>query len=436
MIELNKEHSIKYNRHILLWLSLFKISNELIYIYWISPLFNYMDLCIDINWPKCLLSWSYLIVLYYIRPKNKNRISTYVFYLMLLLIWIPLFSFMWMNNQSAVYTSWEFLCAFLIAVLVQIKRPMFTISIQRKISHNIFNTLFVLYIVITVYEIVQRGGIDLRALYLQSVYDLRSEYTDLGSINGYLVSWCAKAMCPFFLGYYYLEKKYGRCLICIFLQFLLYLSYGFKAYLASIALMVLIYWISSKNNILEKLTKMLTWISVVAVGIDIIGVTRVLLNFFSFRTLFIPAKNQFHYYLFFSQNEHLHMSGTSIGRLFVKYPYTKPIGFIVESAFTNSGSNGNTGVFSYAFADFGVVGMILVSLIIVIILWLLDDLTLNIEVGAALAILSYWVFTMNDNSIMITMVTGGFLILMILLIMYNFSLDTSESYDEQEKDRI
>ena len=130
------------------------------------------------------------------------------------------------------------------------------------------------------------------------------------------------------------------------------------------------------------------------------------------------------------------MSGTSIGRLFVKYPYTKPIGFIVESAFTNSGSNGNTGVFSYAFADFGVVGMILVSLIIVIILWLLDDLTLNIEVGAALAILSYWVFTMNDNSIMITMVTGGFLILMILLIMYNFSLDTSESYDEQEKDRI
>lgn len=404
---------------ILLLLVIYKIVIEFYYLKRISPLFSYALLETHINWMGCAASWLLLVALWVAMPRDEDKTSTILFLLFMIITWIPLISYQWMNNQDLLYSIAEVACAGILAIMMRIRRPRFTIG-RLSVPMSFFNLVFLVYCAINIYEVIKRGGIDLRTLDFIAAYDVRSEYSGLGSLDGYLVEWCAKAFFPFFCVIYVSQKKYIRVAVCVILQLSLYLSFGFKSHLVSIALVVLCLFTMNKKNKLENLIKYIVLANVIAYLLDISNITNLLRTVLPYRTLFIPAKNQYHYYQFFSENDHLFMTGTSIGRLlFGDYKYNKPIGFIVEAAFTNSGSNGNTGCFSYAYADFGFVGMVILVFILGIIFWLIDDLTDDIPMKYSVAAFSYWIITLNDNSIMISLLTGGFLWLFLLSIMYS-----------------
>lgn len=413
----NKQNRIK----ILLLLVIYKIVIEFYYLNRISPLFSYALLETHINWVGCVISWLLLVVIWGVMPRDECRPSTVLFLLFAIITWIPLISYQWMNNQDLLYSVVEILCAGILAIMMRIERPKFIVG-QLSVPMSFFNIIFCVYCAINIYEVIKRGGIDLRTLDFIAAYDVRSEYSGLGSLDGYLVEWCAKAFFPFFCMVYVSQKKYIKVAACVILQLSLYLSFGFKSHLVSIALVVLCLFTMNKKNKLIELIKYVVLANVVAYILDVSNITNLVRTVLPYRTLFIPVKNQYHYYQFFSDNEHLFMTGTSIGRLlFGDYKYNKPIGFIVEAAFSNSGSNGNTGCFSYAYADFGFAGMIILVVILGIIFWLIDDLTDDIPMRYSVAAFSYWIITLNDNSIMISLLTGGFIWLFLLSIMYSKS---------------
>ena len=93
-----------------------------------------------------------------------------------------------------------------------------------------FDFIFVVYVMMTVYLIAKRGGIDSRAFDFKNVYKIRSEYDNLGSIDGYLVNWCAKAFFPVMSSYMFLRKKIIPLVLAFLLQIGLYLSYGYKTF--------------------------------------------------------------------------------------------------------------------------------------------------------------------------------------------------------------
>ena len=396
----------------------YKIIIEFVYLNRISPLFSYSLLTTDINLNKMIYSWVLCIIICAVHPINKNKPSTYLFLLMTLIIWIPLISFYWMSNKNTAYVSCEVLCVLIIAVCCRVKKK--ELFLGKSVSHLLFDILFVVYVLLTVYLIIKRGGIDARAFDFKNVYQIRSEYNNLRSLDGYLVNWSAKAFFPVMSAYMFLRNKKIALIVAFLMQIGLYLSYGYKAFLASTFLLMLIFTLVLKKNTLKSIVTTFSIGNIAAYYLDVFEITDALRTFLPYRTLFIPAKNQFHYFEYFTSHDFLHLSGSFLGRLFsASYQYDRPIGYVVEAYFINSGSNGNTGVFSYGFADFGFWGMIVVAVIVGFLFWLVDNTTYNLPIFMTVGALSYWVVTMNDNSILITMVTGGFLLLLFMLMLMN-----------------
>lgn len=396
----------------------YKLIIEFVYLNRISPLFSYSLLTTNIDLSKMIYSWAICTLICIVHPTDPNRPSTYLFLLMTLIMWIPLSSYYWMNNQNSAYMSCELLCVLVIALWCRANRKRF--FMEKSVSHSVFDFLFVIYVLITIYLIAKRGGIDSRALDFKNVYQIRSEYDNLGSIDGYLVNWSAKAFFPVMSSYMFIRKKKIPLVMTFLLQIGLYSAYAYKAFLASAVLLLLLFILIQKKNNIKRIVSAFNIGNIAAYVLDILGITEALRAFLPYRTLFIPAKNQFHYYEYFSSHAFLQLSGSTFGRLlFSEYQYDRPIGYIVEAYFINSGSNGNTGVFSYGFADFGFAGMLAVALIVGFLFWFIDSTTYNMPVFLTVGALSYWVVTMNDNSLLITLVTGGFLILLIMLMLLN-----------------
>ncbi len=408
----------------------YKLIIEFVYLNRISPLFSYSLLTTDINVSKMIYSWGICVLICIIHPTDQNKPSTYLFLLMTLIIWIPLISYYWMNNQNTAYVSCEMLCIMIIALWCRLARKKFFFG--KTVSHSIFDFLFVVHVLMTLYLIAKRGGIDTRALNFKNVYQIRSEYDNLRSIDGYLVNWSAKAFFPVMSSYMFLRKKKILLAITFLLQIGLYMSYGYKAFLASTFLLLLLFVLIGKRKAFKSIVTTFSIGNVAAYVLDIFDITDALRTFLPYRTLFIPAKNQFHYYEYFSSHDFLRLSGSFLGRLlFSEYQYDRPIGYIVEAYFINSGSNGNTGVFSYGFADFGFVGMLIAALIVGFLFWLVDSTTYNLPLFLTVGALSYWVVTMNDNSLLITLITGGFLLLLLMIMLLNTS-DLVLEYDSKD----
>lgn len=397
----------------------YKLIIEFVYLNRISPLYTYALLTTSVSISKMIYSWLLLILICAVHPIIDNKPSTYIFLLMTLVMWIPLISFYWMSDKPTAYVTCEILCVLLISFWCRLIRNR-GFFVGLSVSHVFFDAIFVFYVVVTVYLIVKRGGIDLRALDFQNVYDIRSEYNNLKSIEGYLLNWSARAFFPAMSSYMFIRQKKPPLVLAFVLQIGLYMSYAQKTYLASTALMVLVFVLVSRKHALKKIIMAFIIGNAAAYVLDVSGLSIAPRVFLPYRTLFVPAKNQFHYFEYFSSHKLLNLSGSTLGRLiFSKYEYDKPIGFIVEAYFRNSGSNGNTGVFSYGFADFGFIGMVIVAFLIGFLLWFIDCTTNKLPLPMTVGAFSYAFVTMNDNSLLITLVTGGLLIILIMLMLMN-----------------
>ncbi len=400
-------------------LCLYKVIIEAVYIYRISPLYSYALLTTNTNINKMVYSWLLFILIFVAQPKNPNKPSTYLFLFMTLIMWIPLISYYWMNDMDSSYVTCEILCIIIISFWCRLMRTR-RFLIGRSVSYSFFNAIFAIYTLMTVYLILKRGGIDLRALNFRNVYDIRDEYNNLRSIDGYLMNWSARALFPAMSSYMFLRRKKGPLALAFLLQIGLYMSYGHKTFLASTVLMIIVFVLVLKRKAIRKIITIFSVGNVVAYFLDVLGITIALRVFLPYRTLFVPVKNQFHYFEYFSSHDFLQLSGSALGRLFFsEYKYDRPIGYIVEAYFRNSGSNGNTGVFSYGFADFGFVGMLIVAVIIGFLFWLIDCTTDKLPLPVKVGAFSYWAVTMNDNSLLITIITGGLPILILIMMSMN-----------------
>ena len=141
-----------------------------------------------------------------------------------------------------------------------------------------------------------------------------------------------------------------------------------------------------------------------------------------YRTLLLPAQGQFEYYDFFTHHDYLYFSEGSLGKLFGQtYPYSDQIGKIVNAYIYGPEkiSNGNTGIFSYGFADMGFVGMIIAAVIVLVVFLIVDWSTESLPVVFPVCAMAYQMFVLNDTGILISLNTGGILWTVLLLFLAN-----------------
>lgn len=403
-----------------LYLFLFKITIELIYIYSISKIYSYDGLTLNMNFVKLFVSIIFLFVLSIFSPKDKNRPSSFLFIMMEFFIFIPLLSYYWLNNKETMYIFYVLICLIIIGLILRLK-PKY-IAIKGNAFSLFLIIAFVIYILMNVLLVIKRGGIDARAFNFDTIYALRSE-NNISGIAGYFVNWCAKSFFPFFLLYFYVRKKYILLFPISILQLLLYLSFGNKAFLFSLGVVIITIIFIEKNIYLKGLGIFLVFINIFSYVLKIFDITDSLYRAIPYRMLFIPAQIQFQYYAFFDVRDKMLYSEGLIGKLLLlNNPFSDPVPIIISRYYLGRDSFSNTGLFSDAYYNSGVFGMLIIAILLGLIFLFIDSTTFNVPLYVVVGSLSYIIFVLNDTGLQTTLLTGGLGLTIILLLLLNSSL--------------
>lgn len=423
----------KNKRIFFLWLMVYAIATSLIYLFAISPLFSYSYLTTNISEKKLIICFAFFAITAHCLPVNSGKPSSYLFYLIYLINYIPTLLFTWLNDMPIMYAFYLTICVIIIEVYISSKVKGISISIRN--GEMLFYLIFAFYIISSLLLIVRRGGINPQTLNIYYISRVRSG-NNLSGTWGYLLNWCAKSFSPMFFAYFAYKRKWIYVTIVSAIQLMLYLSYGYKAFLFSIALLVLVaYVLKEKNNFFASIAGLFALIHAASFLLYRLDISKLPLFTFAYRTLYIPAQCQYQYYEFFLENDYLFFSEGFIGKILgIEYPYSLPIGVVVNQVTfgPDDYSNGNTGLFSYGFADCGFLGMILASALLIMVFLVVDNSTNHIPRFIVVAAMSYQMFILNDTNILISLNTGGIIWSVLLLVMINTLVkDDNDESDNQ-----
>ena len=392
----------------------------LAYYFVLSPMYSYSLLTFDPNIYKIIFGILLILVSMLLSPKDTEKPSTFLYFIFYTTTFVPTAVYYGLNDQPTAYISFLTICFIMISLML--RKPVRGIATDTNKTSIFIKLLILAYFMLCLYVVLKNGGIHFRAIFAD-LYLARSR-NNLSGVTGYILNWCAKAFTPLLIAYFYAKKKWIWVgVVCAF-QVLLFISFGFKAFLMAIVLLIGVCFLMGKPENFRR-----NWLLVLVLGNIVciaaaFTVTKTPINLFTYRTLFLPSQGQFEYYDFFTHHDFLYFSEGSIGQLLdIDYPYSQTIGRIVNLYIYGPSkiSNGNTGAMAYGFADLGFMGMILASLVIGIILAVADSVSRNINVMIPVGAMAYQIYALNDNNVLICINTGGIFITILLLFILNSS---------------
>ncbi|MCG7421230.1 hypothetical protein MHJ97_12575, partial [Macrococcus epidermidis] len=241
----------------------------------------------------------------------------------------------------------------------------------------------------------------------------------ISGILSYLVNWSVKVFAPFYLSYSIVKKKYFTASLIIVIQVLMYLSFGNKAFLFSIGLvLIILYTISSR--FIRNITLTLVGLNIFSVILYKYLKFDELFRAIPYRMIYIPAQLQFQYYDFFSIREKIKFADGLFGKLFgIESPYQHIAPLMISKHYYGSLYSANTGIFAEAFTNGGWIILIFFSVLLGILFLLIDITTYRLPLNLVIGSLSYILFVLNDTGLLTTLLTGGLLLMIILLVLLN-----------------
>jgi len=210
------------------------------------------------------------------------------------------------------------------------------------------------------------------------------------------------------------------------LQLLMYLSFGFKAFLFSIGVIIMCVLITKRGKFEREVIIALSSLNIIAYILDYFNITDTLRRAIPYRMLFIPSQIQFQYYEFFKDIEKMHFADGIIGKILsIESPFSEPAPFVISRFFSYNkvASNSNTGLFSDAYSNGGFILMIIVAIMFAFILYVIDSVTYKLPLYVVVGSFSYMMFVLNDTSLQTTLLTGGMGLMIILLLLFNSSIE-------------
>ena len=407
---------ISKRQKIIFYLLLYILSFDLVYIFGVSQLYGYYGVPLNINGTKMLISSIVIFLTILLLPTKMESVSSHLFFILYILSFLPTASYYWLNNKSTIYFL-ELSSCFALIELFLLAKVKTRIRIGIKKGSILLSWVLVLYIISTIGLIIYNGGIKTQLLNLKLASLLREE-NNISGFSGYLLNWCARSLMPLFLAYYMSIKKKSWAIFISILQVSLYFSYGNKTFLLSVLYLIIIsYSLKGGWRFWKILPIAFFGLNVLALVFYLFHISNMPLFLFPFRTLALPSAGQYSYFEYFNIFDKLHFGGSFLGNLFgVRYNYSQSIGRVVSLYMSGRVSNANTGLFSYAYADFGYFGMILASLAMVVIFRIVDNSTTHIPKYLTVGAMSYQMVCLNDTNLMINLNTGGIIMSIIMLI--------------------
>lgn len=406
-----------------IYLILYKITFDLVYILVISQYFTYVNYYLIFNAPKMILSF---IIFFLFSGHITSLLKVGNFYETTLLLlevgyFIPtctLYSFGGMQSNYFIYAVLYWL---LLVIWYYILRKVKLSNIQKIKRNKIFFIMFSLSLVTCVIiTTFYYNGINF-TLSLSNVYKLRNIQKSLNMplILAYILPNTA-TLIPIIL-IYCLNNRYKLAVAILSItQIAIFSLGGIKKYLFYLFLAYCIWFVMLNKERIKLMFPVLFTTNLLAV-INFFctdGMPQIA-NYIQRRTMILPITISTQYFDFFSKNNPDYLAQSVFRRLGLISEYNIPIqnmiGGLYNGTFENTASNGMCGD---AFGNFGWLSLAIYPFLISFTIYILSKLLKKFEYNMIFLVSLIFFVLFTNGSYFSNMLSNGFILLILLLLIW------------------
>lgn len=411
----------KVTVYFFLFLLFYRVFLDISYFTIITPNYSYyMDLTLNIDYLKLAESYAILIALFAFTPRDEDKLVNMFLIIQLLLMIVPMLSLYGLSSRSRVFMYAVSVCHVL-QCLIGKKNRLRKKEIIYQHYKLIFWGIIIGISIFTMSFIIYKYGVpDLRALDFEKVYDVREEHQLVFPIT-YFMPWLAGVIMPLLFIWAIENKRYILIAGSTFCEVILYLIFANKSHLFAFFMIIVVYFAKKTNKFVKAMYiafPLIVFFSSIVYYVD--NNLLVVPSLFIRRVLFLPAVLKFKYYDFFSGKNKLFFADGIIGKILgIKSLYPKEAPILIAEYVGQPQSSCNTGYLGDAYANLGIIGMILFSIILIWIFKYMDRVTSRLDLALVCGISIYSIYALNDGALLTRLLTGGFIVLIFLLNLLN-----------------
>ena len=270
--------------------------------------------------------------------------------------------------------------------------------------------------------VVKVFGFSLSLPSLSDVYGVRAQYKAAllatGGLVGYAVFWLGLVFNPMLLAYGAIRRRPLPFLVGLVGQLLLFSITGLKGLFFNAALVLTIVLVVERGRARfgQLAVGGALGITGLCAGVDLLTGGRLLTNILVRRVLMVPGLLSGFYYDFFRHHPKA-LLGHSVLAGLSSYPYAMAPPRIIGSAYFLQGTDANASVWSDAYANFGVGGVLAFTVLLGVVLWLLDSAARDHDLRLGAVFAAILGLTLSNTGLLTTMLThGGGLVLVLLML--------------------
>ena len=245
----------------------------------------------------------------------------------------------------------------------------------------------------------------------------------VGIITGYLSFWLPNVLNPFLLTYGLVMKRWFYFLVGAIGQIFAYSFAATKGSVLSVAIYIAIYWFVRKGS--QRFGTSFVWaatlliVSALAVStIETEGPWTFFPSIVLMRTFGVPGLLTSQYDEFFKQHPFTYLSHMNIMNEFVNYPYSRPLPIEVGYYYYGTDTSANAHLWAQdGIAAFGTPGIILISGLCAIVLWMLDSVSARHDLLFTATSLTFVSIELANSSLSTSLVSGGILFYMAVFVL-------------------
>jgi hypothetical protein len=276
---------------------------------------------------------------------------------------------------------------------------------------------FILFVAVLIIVYISGKYRDFSLFFSFQVYDLRLEARmwNMPVVLSYLWTMTKTILPVYFI--YFLSNKNRK--LCVFIAFIIFINFSINGTKATL-FYLFIALIGYKFFKREKNIQMYLW---GLVGVSLIGFmewgllnTQFIDNFVIRRVEFVPAMLNYQYYDFFSTHEFDFMRTSFLRHLGVDSPYANEgVANTIGTFMGSSEMKANNGLFSDAYFNFGVIGILTFPFFLVLWLRIMDAHAVAVDKKLLFMPVVATVIPIISTSLFTCLLTHGLIVLLICL---------------------
>jgi hypothetical protein len=359
-------------------------------------------------------------------PSRLNRPSQLVYWLLYLLVVVPV-SIVTVHSdpgrlEGEIRTALTILIAFA-ALGVFYVLPLRSLPHYRLQRNQSWTVLLVL-VAASYTAILLTYRLHLKLPSLSDVYLVRSQYKEMtdssGALASYAVDWQALVLNPMLIVLGLISQRKLPVVTGILGQLLIYSFTGFRTVLfSSIFLGLLLVLLRSRKGFGLRIS--ITWAAAVlsSAALYLWSGSLVLVGLILERLTGLPGLLTGFYFSFFSVHPQMMLSH-SIFRHFTQNPYSvEPPVLIGQVYFPGRSTYANANVWADAYANFGIWGVFAFTIVLGLIFWFYDSITVESDFRFAALVLAIPAISLANAGLLTCLLTHG--LGLACALMYYFS---------------